>query len=191
MQPIHTAAFALALTLLAACGNDPTADRAQTVATAEQTLNTANASDAAQAPEVTFKVSGAVNTEVAGNISVFCDDGDGISNPSIEIGYITSRTMLALNLLPDAAGTVALKGRKDEGVQPGQASFIHFRSEDVKNFDKGSGEVIIESMPRVQGERFIGTLTAELQDKQGNVINITADYNADAGYQSFDDCQGG
>ena len=44
-------------------------------------------------------------------------------------------------------------------------------------------------MPTAQGERFIGTLTAELKDKQGNVINITADYDADAGYQSFDDCQ--
>jgi len=188
MKNIHAAVFALALSLLTACGNDPAADRAQAVATAEQSLNMANAPAATQPPEVTFKVTGAVNTEVAGNISVFCSNGGGIGKPSIEIEYVTTRTMLSLVLLPDASGTVALKGRRDEGVQPGRANFVHFRSEDVKNFDNGSGTVVIESMPTAQGERFIGTLTAELKDKQGNVINITADYNADAGYQSFDDC---
>ena len=46
MRHIHTAVFTLALSFLAACGNDPAADREQTVATAEQIMNTANAFDA-------------------------------------------------------------------------------------------------------------------------------------------------
>jgi hypothetical protein len=190
MRLFPTVILALGLVVLPACGDDSTADRSPAAASAEQIVNAANAPGAAQVPEVTFKVTGAVNAEVAGNISVFCSNGDGIGKPSIEVEYVTSRTMLALNLLPDAAGTVALKGRQDSGVQPGQANFVHFRSEDITNFNTGSGELIITSMPTAQGERFIGTLTAELQDKQGNAINIAADYDADAGYQSFDECQG-
>lgn len=188
MKFFLTVMLAICTAFIAACGNDSATDSEQAVQQAESMVSAANSPAAAQTPEVTFNVTGAVNVEVAGNISIFCGNDGGTRAPSIEVGYITTRTMLSLNLLPGASGTVTLKGRHDEGAQPGRANFVHFRSEDVKNFNTASGELVIESMPTAQGERFIGTLMAEMKDKQGNVIKISAVYDADAGSQSFDDC---
>ena len=55
-------------------------------------------------------------------------------------------------------------------------------------FDRGTGQLNIESMPATQGERFIGTLSAELSSKDGDAVKLTASFDADAGHQSFDEC---
>lgn len=140
-------------------------------------------------PEVTFTVIGATEVNGEGSINLFCDDGDGIAPSSfIEIGYLDGREQLNLNLLTGSSGTVALIGSDDPQAQPGQASYIYYRSEDGTNYNSGTGELVIETMPAAEGDMLVATLSAELSDDDGNSITLTATYNADAGMQSFDDC---
>lgn len=146
-----------------------------------------NNADQEQTPEVTFTVTGSVETEAEGNASLFCDDGDGITDPFIEIGFFGDG-QLDLTVLPDASGTVALLGSDEPDALTGQANYVDYRSEDRVNYQLGSGELVIENMPTAEGEMFIATMTAELSDDDGNTINIEASYNVTAGTQAFDDC---
>lgn len=167
--------------IISACGGETTESPAKAAAVKVEAVQAAS-------PEVVFKVTGADEAEVEGPVNIFCKPAWGANQPYLEIGYVTSRTNLELVLRTDASGTIELIGARNEGAERGKQNQVHYRSENVVHFDRGSGQLIIESYPAAQGERFIATMSAELSDKHGNVANITASFDADAGYQSFDEC---
>ena len=166
---------------LSACGSETTDTPAQAAAAKVEAVQSAS-------PEVVFKVTGADEAEVEGRINIFCNPAFGANGAYLEIGYVTSRTDLELVLLTDASGTIELIGTRDQGAERGKQNLVQYRSENIVKFDRGSGQLTIKSMPAAQGERFIASLNAELSDKDGNVANLTASFDADAGYQSFDEC---
>ena len=176
----------LALLLLAACTGEATVDDTPTAEMTSDTVAETPAEMSETTSDISFTVIGAVETQGEGGVLMFCDDGDGMGQPFIEIGY---GAQLGLNLMLDASGTVEVLGSGETEAQPGQANYVDFRSDDGVNYDLGSGQLVIESMPAAEGDMFIGTLTVELSDEDGNTINLEATYNADAGMQSFDDCQ--
>ncbi|MAU13749.1 MAG: hypothetical protein CL607_28290 [Anaerolineaceae bacterium] len=187
-----------AMLLLTACGSETPADDAAPTAemttdngadTSDTTADDANSdtpNTSDSAPAVSYTVTGAVEAQGEGTVLMFCDDGDGIMDPFIEIGHIPQ---LELTVMTGVSGTVEVLGSDETEAQPGSANYVNFRSEDRVNYDLGSGELVIENLPAAEGEMFIGTLTAELSDEDGNTINLEATYNAEAGMQSFEDCQ--
>lgn len=183
MKYLSSILLILCTAALAACGGEVADSPARKAATATSAAN-------ADAPEVVFKVTGAEQAEVEGRVNIFCSPATGSSSQYLEIGYVTSRTNLELVLLMGASGTLELIGTHNEGAERGKQNLVHFRSESVVSYERGSGQLIIKSMPAAQGERFIAELKAELSEKSGNAINIEASFDADAGYQSFDECPG-
>lgn len=179
MKRILTFLLILTTIMLVACGND----------TADDTTDDTGSNTSPINSEVTFSVEGTTEVSAEGNVSIFCDDGDGVFESFIEIGYLDGNSQFILSIPTDTTvGTIDLIGSDDTGANPGQATYLKYRSEDLTNYDKGTGELVIEEMPTAEGEQFIATLTAELMDDDGNTVNISATYDADAGIQSFDDC---
>ena len=166
--------------VLSACGSETTDMPAKVAANVEAIQPVS--------PEVVVKVTGADEAEVEGRVNIFCSPAFGANQAYLEIGYVTSRTDLELVLLSDASGMIELIGTRNQGAERGKQNLVHYRSENIVKFNRGTGQLNIESMPAAQGERFIATLNAELSDKDGNVAKLTASFDADAGYQSFDDC---
>jgi hypothetical protein len=56
-------------------------------------------------------------------------------------------------------------------------------------FMNPSGEFIIEAMPTAAGERFAGSFTVELTDRDGDVINASASIDVMSNSFNFLDCQ--
>ena len=44
-------------------------------------------------------------------------------------------------------------------------------------------------MPQAQGERLIGNISASLQSRKGESVEVEISLDLDAGVQSFDECK--
>lgn len=177
----------LSIVLTACGGSDDSGDTGDNSDTDTGETSTIATDDE---PELSFTITGAVDAEYAGSASLFCDDGDGIGNPFLEIGNIGTN-LLALNIPTEVlGGTVSVIGSDDDGSQPGAATYVDYTDENRNSYDLGTGELVIESMPDEEGDVFIATLNMELNDEDGNAVTVVADYAVEAGMQSFDDCNG-
>lgn len=178
--------------VLVACGNTDTDDTVTIDNTDDVITDTSTSSDNDNTSDsispVTYTVTGATEASVASNFNFFCDDGDGIYQQFYEVGVLADSQQLGLTLQSDVSGTVALIGSDNDGANPGDANYIEYRSAEFVNYQLGTGELIIESFPSASGESFIATLTAELTDEDGNIVNIEATFNDTVGFSAFEDC---
>ena len=119
-----------AMLLLTACGSETPADDAAPTAemttdngadTSDTTADDANSdtpNTSDSAPAVSYTVTGAVEAQGEGTVLMFCDDGDGIMDPFIEIGHIPQ---LELTVMTGVSGTVEVLAGETLHNRPGRA----------------------------------------------------------------------
>lgn len=166
----------LALTL-AACGDAPDSQ--------------SQAADSA--PEVNIRVSGNQTTSFENSGSLFCGESALGGEPDyFELYAMQSPYQFNLRFPRDTRpGTYPIYGSDDpQSISDSDRNaYFYWRGEDQVRFDKvSSGEFVLESVPAAQGERLLGTISAEVNSDDDDTIQFEADLDLDAGYQSFDDC---
>lgn len=155
-----------------------------------------NAPAAEADPEVVVSYTGAREGETAvNNLSLFCGN-EGMPNTVNELEFyvINMPVLVGMNIPADLQpGTYEIIGSDDNtdfsGATP-QADFEwrDMENSDLVNYDSGTGELTITEMPTAEGELFVATLTMELTSEEGETVNVTVEFDGDAGTQSFDEC---
>ncbi len=130
-----------------------------------------------------IKVTGALNGTLSGNAMIFCTR-DGI----FSLHLSGDKEIFSLNFPRDIA-IGEHKYEEEQYKSPLNAITIIYQ--DTKHgarYSHGKGIFNISAIPTKKGERFAATVKAQMQDKD-NSIDLEADIDMVAGYQSFDECQ--
>lgn len=148
---------------------------------------------AGSAPEVSIRVSGDQTTSLETSGSLFCGESSMGGEPYyFELYAMQPPYQFNLRFPRDTRpGTYPIYGSDDpqSNSDSDRNAYFSWQGEDRVSFDQvGSGEFVLESVPTAQGERLVGTISAELNSDDGDTIQFDADLDLDAGYQSFDEC---
>lgn len=143
------------------------------------------------APEVRIEVTGAVDSSLAANGSIYCGRGEG-SDPDFmfELYAMSPPEQFNMRLNRDLSpGTHPIVGSDDEARDRGADAYFYYTGPDRTRFDRvDNGTISIENMPTAQGEMLVASIQAAVSDDDGASVNINADFNVSAGRQTFDEC---
>lgn len=143
------------------------------------------------APEVRIEVTGAVDSSLAANGSIYCGRGEG-SDPDFmfELYAMSPPEQFNMRLNRDlAAGTHPVVGSGDDARNRGADAYFYYTGPDRTRFDRvDNGTITIENMPTATGEALIASIEAAVSDDDGASISISADLKVSAGRQTFDEC---
>ncbi len=126
------------------------------------------------------KVTGALNGTLSGNAMIFCTR----NGFSLHLGG--DKKIFDMDFPRDIA-IGEHKYEEEQYKSPLNAITIIYQESGAR-YSHGKGTFNISAIPTKEGERFAATVKAQMQDKD-NSIDLEADIDMVAGYQSFDECQ--
>lgn len=169
-------AFVLGILLLTACGGSSNGE-----AEPRQEASASSSSN------LTATITGAVEKELAVRARFSCQD-NGISPDVYELVWGSVEQLHVSFPFSTEPGTYELIGSGAVGIGPGEASEVRYRAEATRQFDMGSGQLILESVPRAGGERAVGSLTASLSSDDGETVEISAEFDIETADYAFEGC---
>lgn len=89
------------------------------------------------------------------------------------------------------AGTYELVGSGNQQATGGPRFEVSYHSSEMtqSTFDIGTGELVLEQAPAAAGERFSGRLTAQLENDDGDMVEVSAEFDTEAGSAAFEGCE--
>lgn len=157
--------------------------------TSDTTENTSDMADDST-PEFVINITGTEQQTIEESGNLFCvnqGSADAVNQLDISGGVITTGYLTLMIPADTIPGTYEFVGAGDDLNLTGEAITVSFNGEN-DSYRNGTGEVVIETIPQAEGEMFVGTVTGELGNGDGETITMDATLNVDAGMQSFDEC---
>ena len=146
-----------------------------------------------QQPEVRIQVSGDQSTSFESNGSLYCGESNMGGQPYYFELYAMQPPYQFNMRFPSSMtpGAYSIYGADDpeSNNESDENAYFYWRGDDRVRFDQvENGEIIVESVPAAQGEHFVGSISADMANDDGNRIQLAADLNVETGSQSFSEC---
>jgi len=138
------------------------------------------------APEVVIQVTGNHSGTFESTGSIFCSQDEfGGPDEGFELYAMKMPEQFNLKMLRDTA-----PGRYSTADGSGVSfDFYYTDPQGVKYNQIKSATIQLEAVPQAQGERLIGNISASLQSRKGESVEVEIRLDLDAGVQSFDECK--
>jgi hypothetical protein len=162
---------------LAACGGEAS----------DGDIDVPEEAPAASTANLTGTITGAVQKDLSVTARFSCQDN--VMSPDVfELVWgATEQLHVSLPFSSDP-GTYDLSGSGEVGTAPGEGYEIRYRSEDLRTFDLGSGEITLETVPAAPGERAVGSFRASLSSEEGETIELSGEFDIETASYAFEGC---